>query len=120
VEIDLLHRNPPLLSRIPSYPRRKADSVPYGILVNIPYPSFEEGKSDWYPVAVDEALTNLPLPLAKTETINLDLQEVYNELFANVRFYHQTVDYETLPVNFNAYSEDDQKRIQTILEEIRA
>lgn len=116
LEIDFLHESHPILKRIPSYLRREQNAFPYNILVNLPEPAY----ADWFGIPVDKALPQLVIPLAANESILFDLQAAYNEAFRRVKHYQDKVDYDTLPVNFNAYSEDDQKRIQSILEEIRA
>jgi hypothetical protein len=118
-EIDLLHESPSVVSRLPSYPSKNENAYPYNFLISTPIPNYKTGTTKWYGVAVDSPLPALPLPLTQTETVALDLQIIYNTLFADVRFYHQFVDYDTLPVNFSAYRKDDQQRIQAMLEIIR-
>lgn len=119
IELDFLHESQPIIKGIPSYPRRQANAYPYNILVTSPKPSYSKGKFDWFGVDIDQALPIIPIPLASNDLISFDLQDTYNKLFQDTRAFQHHVDYDTLPVNFNAYSEDDQKRIQAMLEEIR-
>lgn len=120
VEIDYLHQTPPIISALPSYPRKEAGAYPYVILVSDPRPTFEQGLVDDYSFGVDTQIPIIDVPLAGTETLRVDFGAVYNHTFGIPRFYHSLIDYAQDPPAFDRYTEADRERIQQLLAKIRA
>lgn len=119
LEIDLLHETRPVIQRIPSYADDADGAFPHNIIVSRPTPDVQSGKMMWYAATVAQALPTIPLPLLAAESVACDLQGVYNSAFSDLRYFSQLVDYETLPVHFERYSEADQASIKSILDGIR-
>lgn len=113
VELDYLHETRPVSSLIPSYPDKEANAYPYSIFVNNPHPSLVEGETSVYGFSVDEILPIIAIPLEGLDSIAVEFQMIYQRTFNTNRFYGtKLVDYEQLPVNFEAYTEADQQRIR--------
>jgi len=117
VEIDYLHERRSSIPLMPDYPKHEPKSYPYLILVNVPYPSLEEGKVGIYGFRVDDPIPPIAIPLAGSDSVTLDLGAVYNHTFiSNFAFGLRMVDYEKLPEAFETYDAFDQGRIQTRME----
>jgi len=118
IEIDFLHETRPIIRGITSYPDREAEAYPYSIIVTDPRPSFEEGQSKVYGFSVGDTIPVIEIPLADADVIVFDFGAVYNQFYANTRFFGETVDYEQLPVRFETYSPDDQQRIRAQMQAV--
>jgi hypothetical protein len=121
VEIHLLHRYAPARSGIPPYPDDE-NSTAYHILVTCPQDTVKkaDGKmvyhSQVYTWNVGEPLPVITLPLDAGQTIQLDLDELYQRTFYTQKL-GVYVDY-SLPAShfsLNSYSTDDQQIIQNVL-----
>src|SRR5690606_10252748 len=107
-----------IIRGITSYPDREAEAYPYSIIVTDPRPSFEEGQSKVYGFSVGDTIPVIEIPLADADVIVFDFGAVYNQFYANTRFFGETVDYEQLPVRFETYSPDDQQRIRAQMQAV--
>ncbi len=113
IELDFLHESRSHILLLPSYPRKEAKAHPYLIAVSDPHPSVEQGYTSIYGFNVDTLIPKLDTPLAGSDAMTIDFNAVYNRTFASNRYYGTIlVDYEQLPVNFEAYTEADQQRIR--------
>lgn len=117
VEVDYLHERRSPVNGIPDYTQQKENSYPYSITVGM-LPSVDDfGETRVYAWHVDETLPKVPIPLAKDEYVVLDFEKVYQQTYlGNTLYAGLWVDYEQVPRNFEAYSEDDKKRIKTVME----
>lgn len=111
VEIDYLHESSSPIKGIPPYPTAP-NAHPYSVTVSDPYPSLQTGISAMYGFAVDHPIPAITIPLAREETITLDLNLVYQQTFHSLRAYSQRVDYAVLPERFDTYSPVDQGAIR--------
>ena len=116
VEVDYLHETPsPFLNVIGSYPQQNPESHPFYVAVTDP----RQDKMRFYEFDVDETIPVLPIPLYGADSITLDFGAVYNQTFENDRRAHLLIDYSQPPMNFSAFSTDDQTRIQAAMERVR-
>ncbi|MEL7235998.1 MAG: DUF4058 family protein [Chloroflexota bacterium] len=113
VELHYLHTMHPVLSRIPSYRRRDEGAYPYYIIVGDQRPLINEMRV--FGAAIDQPLPEFTVPLAKTEGVLMDLQDVYDTTFAGARVFSVIVDYDKPLLDADAYTEADQKRIAEII-----
>jgi hypothetical protein len=120
VEIDYLHENRPLFARIPDYSARTGAAYPYHFIISDPHPTLHEGRVHIYSFGVFDPIPALDIPLAGGDTVRVDFGAVYNRTFESSRLFRRLVDYVQEPVNFDAYSEADQERIQAKMAEITA
>lgn len=115
VEIDLLHEQPPILSKQPIYPHEEK-SAPYSIGLTLP----PEKIARIYDVFVNESLPTINLPLVGSDQVLVNFDQVYQDTYNENSFYHDEVDYAQLPARFDTYSADDQARIRARIAEIAA
>jgi len=101
VEIDYLHEQPPVVSKLPVYPHEPG-SYPYYIAVSDPRPVWEEGVVSVYGFGVDDPAATFPLPLMDDEKLLFDLNAVYQHTFERGRWSHH-VDYAQRPVRWETY-----------------
>lgn len=118
VELDYLHKQPPVIAGIPRYrpdTRKKQFADPtanaYNIAVTDPRPTLYIGRTQVYPFGVDEAVPPIPIPLQGTDTLPFDFGAVYNRTF-NLSAHFLLVDYEQLPAEFKTYATRDQEIIR--------
>jgi hypothetical protein len=119
VEIDYLHTTRPLLKKMPSYFNGEDNTFPYWIIVNDPTPDTKVGQTHIFGFGVDDGLPTIRVPLVDSDSVLLDLGQVYQQTFAALKLWQQLVDYDALPVEFERYSARDQARILGQLEVIR-
>jgi hypothetical protein len=119
VEVDYLHESRPVTRGQPSYKDQHQGSSPYMILIHNPNPTFEEGRTQFYPIAVDQPLPHIAIPLLGTDEVVVDFGEAYRRTYENSTYYPIRMDYATEPVNFERYHADDQARIRNVLANIR-
>lgn len=119
VEIDYLHETPPLFGDILA--KGNLAAYPYLVMVTdpTPTPDSESGVAQFYGFRVDEPMVGVPIPLAEQTYIALDLSAIYNVTFSKDRRPSFIVDYEQLPLNFEAYSPADQAKIQAVMAGLR-
>jgi hypothetical protein len=120
VEIDYLHETRPVTRRQPSYKDYHQGASPYMILIHKPYPTFEAGLTQFYPIAVDEPLPHIAIPLLGADRVIANLGEAYRRTYENSTYYPIRMDYTTEPINFDRYHADDQVRIRAVLAQIRS
>lgn len=121
VELDYLHEARSQLEILPDYPNREPNAYPYVITVSSPYPSPDEGKAAIYGFRVDDPIPTVTIPLKGDDTVMFDLGAVYNHTFRSHFVFGLTlVDYEQLPLNFEAYDAEDQRRIRAVMERAAA
>jgi hypothetical protein len=120
VEIDYLHETRPVNLLVPSYPHGDKGAYPYMALVSRPFPTPEQGYTDFYGFGVDDPLPVIGIPLVGKDMITVDLGMVYRRTFEDVRVFQMVVDYEQEPLNFDRYREADRQLIHQRLAEIRA
>ncbi|MEQ8674997.1 MAG: DUF4058 family protein [Aggregatilineales bacterium] len=118
IEIDYLHETRPILSKIPSYIDREPESYPYSIIVSNPHPTLHDGETQVFGFNVDEALPTISLPLADDEAITVDIGQIYERTFNSRRLFQILADDSKFPINFDTYSEEDQRRIHTRMNKI--
>lgn len=111
VEIDFLHETPPVVRGLPLYPS-EAGSHAYTITVSDPTPTFEDGFASTYGFGVDVPIPLISIPLGEGDTLDVDLNPVYNDVYTSLSAYSRRVDYEQLPLRFERYSPADQARIR--------
>lgn len=111
VEIDYLHERRPIIYGIPSYPDREAGGTPYSIIVSDPRPTPSEGYTAVYGFGVMDTLPIIALPLEGEDTVRVDFGALYNQTY-NRRPFLRLVDYTQIPLNIEAYTKQDQQRIQ--------
>lgn len=115
VEIDYLHESQSPILGIPHYPD-EAQSYAYHITVNDPRQANQHVQD--YGFGVDEPFPRIPIPLADTEQVILDLNQVYPNTFYDYRWGDQ-IDYASLPERFDTYHPTDQARIQAMMKQIQ-
>ncbi len=120
VEIDYLHETRPVNPLLPSYPGGEKDAYPYMVLVSRPYPTPEEGYTDFYGFGVDDPLPTITIPLVNEDQVVIDLAQVYRQTFESVRVFRMLVDYAQDPVNLAGYHEKDRALIQARLARLRS
>jgi hypothetical protein len=111
VEIDFLHERRFPVDTIPSYPQREPGATPYNILVDVAAKTSDMGESLHYGFFVDTPIPTIPVPLVE-QSIALDLNVVYNQVFAANPAYPALLDYTQPPLAFDTYIPDDQGRIR--------
>ncbi len=119
VEIDYLHETPPIIPLLPNYARQEGGAYPYTIIVSDPRPTFEQGKTLVYGIAVDQPLPVMNIPLAGQDVVRVDFGAAYSVTFENSPFVQLSVDYDHEPLSFSRYREADQAVIRQRLTEIR-
>lgn len=118
VEIDYLHESVSAFEKLPNYATRRyrerdIDGHPYHIVVVDPRPSLLEGMA--YPSSfdVDDPIPSIQIPLKQGDVFTFDFGQAYAKTIQETLYAYRFVDYATLPVNFDRYSEADQARIVT-------
>jgi hypothetical protein len=119
VEIDFLHETPPVVKGVPHYPT-DSNSHAYNITVSDPTPSFEAGIADTYAFSVDVPIPTIALPLGDGDQFKVELDVVYQDVYASLVAYSRRVDYEQMPLQVERYSVPDQTRIRERMARIRA
>lgn len=113
IEIDYLHETKLPSDLIRSYPKHQPGAYPYLILVSEPNPPTDHQHTLLYGFHVDEVIAETRIPLKGNDEIKVNFGAVYDITFSNNRYYGmRLVDYEHLPLRFETYSDDDQKRIR--------
>ena len=120
VEIDYLHQTPPVNPRLASYPNGDPEALPYYITVDVPQPTPARGTVQVFGAHVDTPLPRIDISLSEGAAVRIDFTEVYNIVFERMRAFSLLVDYDLDPVAFDRYHADDQQKIRTILEGVRA
>ncbi|MBC8100604.1 MAG: DUF4058 family protein [Armatimonadetes bacterium] len=110
VEVDYLHETPSPVKGLARYP---ADSAahPYTIAVSNPTPSFDAGTVMMYGVGVDESLPTIDLPLLPGDSVQVDFDAAYQQVFSSLTAYSLRADYAQPPLHLDRYSARDQQRI---------
>jgi hypothetical protein len=116
IEIDFLHESPPLIRQLGQYPDDE-ESYPYHILVSDPRPDWGSGEAQDYSFRVNEAIALFSLPLAKDDSIVVDLKPVYQQTLV-AGSWEDDVDYTQPPERFDTYSADDQAFIRQMMAQI--
>ncbi len=116
IEIDLLHESRPVPRGVPSYPDRHPKSYPYSIYMNDTRPGLQDGTTWVYGFRVNELFPILPIPLSGKEHILFDFLEPYNTTYARLQLLRHRVDFQQVPLAFEAYSPADQERIRLVME----
>ena len=83
---------------------------PYRIIVVDPRPTLMKGIARLYQFDVDEALPVVNIPLQGGDVLAFDFGEPYTRTLEESMF-GLDVDYSQLPLNFQRYRKDDQRRI---------
>jgi hypothetical protein len=112
VEIDFLHETPPTLPGVADYSRTPNDAAsPYRIVVLDPRPDTQHGLASLNEFAVDESIPTISIPLSGEDQLAFDFNAPYQRLYQEMLYGLDTVDYATLPSNFERYSPADRARI---------
>ena len=124
IEIDYLHRSPPTL-RISDYSIGERKATAYHITILDTRPAEETPKPfiGVIPFGVDVPIPVVPIPLAGSDTIELDLQAAYQNTFDRVGYGtmpDQEVDYAAPPVDFYTYMPADQQLITRRMQAVMA
>jgi hypothetical protein len=115
IEIDYLHESPSPVRELPAYPGDMR-AYPYYVAIHDSRPTWQEGKFAAYGFHTAEPLPVIPVPLAENQQLAFDLNPVYQHTFTTGR-WHQFIEYSMLPVRFETYRDDDQARIQTVMQQ---
>jgi len=111
VEIDLMHENAPTFETLNDYSQNQPDSYPYRIVVLNPRPNIKRGPAYLYEFGLETQIPIVEIPLSGEDKISFDYNIVYRDLFETGYVALRRVDYTELPLNFERYSPDDQRRI---------
>jgi hypothetical protein len=112
IEIDYLHELPPTLPNVADYSRApNAGAHPYRIVVLDPRPDTQHGLASLNEFTVDTPIPTVSIPLSGEDRLAFDFDAPYQRLFQDMLYGLDTVDYATLPLNFDRYSPADQTRI---------
>ncbi|MFZ4814356.1 MAG: DUF4058 family protein [Phototrophicaceae bacterium] len=111
IELDWLHETPPTIHGLPHYPDAP-NSHAYSITVSDPTPTFDDGHAYTYAFDVDQRIPIVEVPLGVGNSISVDFNPVYDDVYAGLAAYSLRVDYSQPPANMTRYSTLDQKRIQ--------
>jgi hypothetical protein len=106
VEINYLHETQPMLLSAADY-----DALPYRITVLDPRPDTQHGLVSLNAFTVDAPIPTVIIPLSGEDRLAFDFDAPYQRLFQEMLYGLDTVDYATLPPNFDRYSPTDQARI---------
>lgn len=113
IELDYLHEQAPILHKLPSYPDQDPHAYPYYVIVNIPRPSFAQGKAYVFGISVRDPLPKIRVPLAiEDEPIRLDLGAVYRTTWQQSRFLQSLMNETTDPIHIERYHPQDQAWIR--------
>lgn len=119
VELDYLNLFPPAYHFLKPYLQTSPNAFPYTVLITIPYPSYEKGRIEIYGFGILDPLPALRIPLLRQDFVRLDLNAVYQQTFAADPFYGlRLVDYDQLPLQFEAFPPHDQAAIRAFLTSI--
>jgi hypothetical protein len=113
VEIDYLHETPPTFSPLLDYSdptERERGAQPYRIVVLDPRPDLRAGPASIQQFAVDEAIATATIPLSGDDRLAFDFGLPYRRMFEQ-GLYGYNLDYAALPLHFDRYSAEDQRRI---------
>ena len=115
IEIDLLHKQLPVIEGIPVYrPGRgqATDAKPYSISVTDPRPDVQfGGYTEVFSFAVDKPFPVVPVPLLSELSHPFDFGVPFNQTFA-LPVHYRVVDYEQLPEDFETYQTPDRIAVQ--------
>ena len=116
IEIDYLHESPSTLRGLPSYqPRRgRAGSEraqAYRIAAIDPRPDLRRGVLRLSEFGVDVPLPTVAIPLSGDDTLTFEFGQPYRKTFEETLYGLQLVDYRELPLHFDRYNAEDQRRI---------
>ncbi|MDX2140199.1 MAG: DUF4058 family protein [Chloroflexota bacterium] len=117
IEIDFLHERRFPVDTIPSYPQREPGATPYNILVDVAARTSNLGESLHYGFVIDTPIPIIPVPLVE-QSIALNLNDVYNHVFATNPAYGALLDYTQPPLGFDSYTAEDQARIRARMAQI--
>jgi hypothetical protein len=113
VEIDYLHETPPTFPRLRDYSdpaERERGARPYRIVVLDPRPDLRAGPASIHEFAVDEPIPTAIISLSADDRLAFDFGIPYRRMFEQ-GLYGYNLDYAALPLHFDRYSADDQRRI---------
>ncbi|MCL4253114.1 MAG: DUF4058 family protein [Anaerolineae bacterium] len=116
VEIDFIHFLPPLFRGLEVYPDDE-HAHPYWIgITDVRIDVNPKQLMLFHVFRVDDVFPEkISIPLAQTDSLLFDLNEVYRQTFIGMRCgYH--IDYAQLPPLFDTYSLQDQERIKAVME----
>jgi hypothetical protein len=115
IEIDLLHKQTPVLAGVPIYrPGRGqvADAKAYSIAITDPRPDSRlGGYTQIFPFDVDAPFPTIPVPLLGEQSYPFNFGVPFNLTFAMAAHY-RLADYEQLPDEFDSYLPRDQAVIR--------
>ena len=115
IEIDLLHKQAPVIAGIPLYRvgrGQSTDAKPYSITVTDPRPDAPSGGfTRVFSFGVDAPFPIIPIPLIGDFNHPFDFGVPFNQTFS-LAVHHRLVDYEQLPEEFDSYQPRDQTAIQ--------
>ncbi len=106
-------------SAFPSYPDQQEEAFPYTIFVNDLREGFYKGTTLSYGFGVLDKIPALPIPLAGSDSCVVDFGDIYQHTFTSSQLFRRIlVDYAQEPVNFTAYSPEDQAHIRDHMRQI--
>ena len=118
VEIDYLHETDSPIYGIPPYPNVE-NAFAYSITLSNPRLPDIAKAAFVYGFGVDDEIPTLIIPLAGSDSVQLDFGKVYHHTFRVGRWGH-VVDYAEEPLHIETYSASDQERIQARMAAIRS
>lgn len=110
VEIDYLHKTPPILPQIPHYPHQE-NAYPYYALVTDVRPIQPRKTVNVFAFAVDDPIPQIPIPLIGEEWVMFDLAKAYHLTLkrgAWLRLVDSMISKDYHTAQFDAYHPNDQ------------
>jgi len=117
VEMDYLHESPPTIRGVANYAAHESDAYPYRITVIDPRPDVYQGEGRIRQFDASMPIPTVTIPLNDADVLKFDFNIPYQKTFEET-LYGDEVDYEQLPVNFEAYNAVDQATIRQHMAEI--
>jgi hypothetical protein len=116
VELDYLHESPSTLRGLPSYRPRRGQpggdrAHAYRIAVIDPRPDLRDGVVRAREFGVDVPIPTVAIPLSSDDSLSFDFGQPYRKTIEETLYGLQLADYGELPMNFDHYSAEDQRRI---------
>ena len=111
IELDFIHTQPPTF-RYPDYSKRENDAQPFHTTVIIPNPTLENGVAHVGHFGVMNKIPMLTIPLLGDETLEMDLDAIYQQLFIDVD-YASRIDKSV--ATLTTYHPDDREKILAYL-----
>lgn len=111
IEIDFIHTQSPTF-RYPDYSKHEKDAQPFHITTIIPNPTLENGVAQVLHFNVMSRIPIIKIPLLGNETVDIDLDAVYQQLFVDADYLSRI---DKLVATLTTYHPDDREKILAYL-----